>query len=407
MSDYIVIRCPSCTQKYRITAAAAGRRGRCTRCNASFVIGPTPTPDEDTVLSWITEPHADPASESVMGSTGLFHTPVEPLAPPPTPHAAKSAFGESGSGEIPGGGIRSGEPHPDPTAVSDTTEAVVRLVKIDEEGAHFEFPADALTRTNLRDSFPRRCAGCGLKHGLHVHLIYWSHQAGEHDAAHWKEHQNVVVGELEAFGKATGGAWLAKLPLARQAAAPFNLPFPFFVCKHCHATREVRGHLIERGSARACRLTIRSLSIAVDFYRNNGGRHTPEYHDLVEERNARHDFWGRLGPDIRHRVSHWFEPLAGEHFVGFYPDAEFSPAEIGNAGVVLTVRRLVFKKYAAYRDYTFHQHCRLEVKSHGPQATVQLSEEGHRPAVFRLSTAHANELVSQLRSLGCRWTIEA
>jgi hypothetical protein len=380
MSDHVIVRCSACSQKYRVHAASIGRNAQCKVCGATFVIGRKTALDDDTIVAWITQDA--PASASVMGATGIFHEPTESGPRPPEP-----------------------APRPRTEPVAAIAEPSVILTRTNDDGAHFEFPASALASEDLRNAFPRRCVGCGAKHGLGVHLIYWPERVAAEDRARWRELQDTVVGKLEFFRNAATKALLGTLPSSRHVTQPFRLPFPVFACGHCHASREVRGHVATREGADVCVLTIASLSVAVEFYRSNGGRNTAEYHRLVEERDRRRDAWRDLGTEIRGHLSQWFEPRPGERFVHFFRDAEFSVVEAGTSGVVLTDRRLVFKKYAAHRDYLLNEHCRIEIKTRGTNAVVQIFEEGHRPAVFTLSLSDANELATSLRTLGCSWTI--
>ncbi len=145
--------------------------------------------------------------------------------------------------------------------------------------------------------------------------------------------------------------------------------------------------------------------MAVHFFRNTGGRDRPEYHQLIEARDNQHDAWRALNAELRQRLSKWFEPRAGERFVGYYPDAEFSASEAGIAGLVLTDRRLVYKKYAANREYPLADPGRLEVATAGPHATVRIFEEGQRPALAKLDADAGRDLPAALRTLRCDWTI--
>jgi len=399
MSQQIVVHCPSCSQKYRVDPATVGHRARCAKCGQKFLISSKAPLDEDTILAWISD--SDPASESVMGSTGLFQS----------SEASQAVASAHSAGNGAGPSIAAAWSRTTPAAVAprsvapDDNDAGVRLASIGDDGAHFEFPVSSLTRGDLRDAFPRKCVGCGVRQGLFVHLVYWPDRMKSHEAAHWQELQNTTVGDWEHFAHLPGRTWLNRLPRPRHCLPPFNEPFPLLLCRHCHAAHEVQGRVIAHGTVEWCSLTIHSLATAVEFYRNNGGRHTPEYQHLIEQRDIRHDKRNELHPDVRNRLSHWFTPLPGEEFVRYFPDTEFSAAEAGNAGAVLTVRRLVFKKFAAYRDYPLHQPCRLEIKPDGPRSIVHIFEEGHRPAVFSLSQADANQLVTSLRTLACRWRI--
>ena len=378
MADPVVVRCPSCNQKYRMDASAQGHKVRCKKCGEKFVVARPPVPDDDTVLGWMQEDEVKPKPAAAPAVAAA----PRPVAPKPS--AKRPA-------------ARAATPGPD----EEVAAADVHLVRIEEDGALFEFPASALSGEAVRSALPRKCVGCGTKKDLEVHLIYWPERMGAAAAGQWKDREETVVGKLDAFAK--GAAILAELPPLRHLPPPFNLPFPVFSCEYCHPAREVIGHVHKRGRHEVCHLKIASLMVAVGFFRSAGGRNTPEYHRLIEERDLRHDAWREVDADVRHRLAHWFEPQAGERFVKFFRDAEFSAAEAGNSGIVVTDRRVVFKKYAAFRDYRLADPCQLEVRPHGNRATVRIIEEGHRPAVVELEPGGAETLATTLRGVGCHW----
>ncbi|UCD28141.1 MAG: hypothetical protein JSV03_13750 [Planctomycetota bacterium] len=382
MSDQVVVRCPSCSQKYRLSVPSVGRRARCKKCNAKFIINPEQPVDEDIVVSWITDD--DPSSQSVMGSTGIFQN----SAPTTVSRTERSPRGDHSS-----------------DLYSQRASLGVKLIKIDDTGAHFEFPVATLASEDLRNSFPRKCVGCGTRTRLQIHLIYWPERMTAHDVVHWEERARTVVGKLEAFSKISDKMLLKHLPKSRHMPRPFSLPFPVFACEYCDVVKEVQAHILNRGGAEICCLMVAYLSVAVDFFRHAGGRHTPEYHRLVEERDLRQDAWRQLDPKTKYRISKWFEPQAGERFVRFFRSLEFSSSENGTGGIVLTSNRMVFKKYAAFRDYPLDQNTRIEIMPKGSQATVRIYREGQRSAVFQLKRAAADELAGSLQKLRCHWAV--
>jgi len=382
MSDQVVVRCPSCSQKYRLNVPSIGRRARCKKCDAKFIINPEQPVNEDTVVSWITDD--DPSSQSVMGSTGIFQN----SAPTTVSRTEHSSRGDRSSGLYP-----------------QRVSLGVKLIKIDDTGAHFEFPVSTLASEDLRNSFPRKCVGCGTRTRLQIHLIYWPERMTAHDATHWKERAGTAVGKLEAFSKISDRTLLKHLPKVRHMPPPFSLPFPVFACEYCDVVKEVQAHILNRGGAGVCCLMVAHLSVAVDFFRIAGGRNTPEYRRLVEERDLRQDAWRQLDSKTKYRISKWFELQAGERFVRFFRDSEFSSLEKGTSGIVLTSNRMVFKKYAAFREYPLDQTARVEIMPKGYQATVHIYEEGQRPAVFQLERAAADELAGCLQRLRCHWAV--
>lgn len=381
MSEQVVVRCPSCSQKYRVSHASVGHKARCKVCAARFRISSEPQVDDDTIFAWITED--DPAAASVMGGTGIFpdhsgeHTSVAGA------HVAEYSL--------------------DPAAAAQAYE--LRLARIDTEGAHFEFPASALASERLRNSFPRKCIGCGARGDLQVHLIYWRERMPTSDALTWQARQDAPIGRLATFERPYDAAILRQLPLARGLEMPFSLPFPLYTCTHCRASREVQGRVGIHSSQEVCRLTVASLAVAVDFFRDNGGRNDPDYHRLIEERDQRPDSWRSLDARVRQRVSQWFGPREDERFVGFFGDADFPVHELGGSGLVLTSRRLVFHKYAACRDYPLDHPGRVEIIPRGAQSAVHIYDKGDRPSILKLDPAIADDLAGQLRRLHTKWMV--
>jgi hypothetical protein len=289
--------------------------------------------------------------------------------------------------------------------VSPGQPCEVKLIRIDSEGAHFEFPATGLANEHLRNSFPRKCAGCGTRGDLQVHLLYWRDRMPVNDALTWQARQDGPVGRLASYERPFERGLLRQLPIARGLPSPYNLAFPIFTCAHCRPSREVRGRVITHGDHEVCRLSISSLAVAVDFFRDNGGRNEPDYHRLIEERDQHPDSWRALDARIRQRVSQWFSPREDERFVGFFRDADLPVQDAGGSGVVLTSRRLVFHKYAACRDYPLDTPGRLEIIPRGVQAAVHIYDRGDRPSILKLEPAIAEDLAGQLRHLRCKWMV--
>ncbi len=377
----VVVRCPSCAQKYRIPLTAVGHHGRCRKCRTRFRIASGQHVDDDTIFAWISED--DPSPSSMAGVTEVFGAPADHRAP--------------------GHAIHQSEPLKSAMAVAGPCE--VKLIRIDTEGAHFEFPAAALAGEKLRNSFPRKCIGCGARNDLSVHLLYWRDRMPASDALTWQARQDTPVGKLIGYDRPYESGLLRQLPPARGLPAPFNLPFPLFACPHCRSSREVRGRVTTQGGVEICRLSVASLAVAVDFFRDNGGRSSPEYQRLIEERDQHPDAWRALEARVRQRVSQWFEPRQDERFIGFFRDAEFSVSEAGTSGLVLTSRRLVFHKYAACRDYPLETPGRMEIISRGSQALLHIYGRSDRPAIAKLEPAAAVDLAGQLRRLHCKWMV--
>jgi hypothetical protein len=350
---------------------AVGSRVRCKKCGGIFSIMDEQPIDDDTICGWITSD--DPSSGSVMGSTGIF---------------SDASLDANGNGQRQAGRLR-----------------VVRLRKINSQGAYFEFPAKALMESQLRNSFSRSCVVCGTDEDLRVHLIHWPERLVTENGAGWNERTDRAVGKLAEYSHFDDQHLLMQLPKTRHNIQPFNLPFPVFCCACCRPSSGIETHVFNRGSIPYCRLIIRSLDTAESFFRHNGGRESEAYHHLIEERDRRKDEWLKLDASVRARISKWYMPKADEHFIRYFRDCEYANLEMGKAGLLLTDQRLVLKKYTACYDYPLDEDGRLEFVWRGDKATVHIYERGHPPAMFKLNRLVVDELTRYLQKVNCRWAV--
>lgn len=370
MSNHVVVRCPTCAQKYRILPTTVGQRARCKKCGAIFRIATEQPIDDDTIVGWII--NDDPSSESVTGSTGMFD----------------DVDAGTRAGSAPG-----------------VAGPCVALRKIDEDGAHFEFPATSLPDETLRNGFSRKCVGCGARTGLSVHLIHWPEKMLTRDPLRWADYVDASVGRLETFADYSDRTLLLQLPPARHAVDPFTLPFPVFACSWCTVSQEIETHVVPVGGVEICRLRVAFLPAAVSFLRNTGGRETPDYYRLVEERDRRKEPWRELDAPVRSRVAKWFSARPGERFVRFITDTEMTAAEPGTNGIIVTSDRLILRKYGRTRDYPLDCAGRLEIIRKGDHAVVHIYESEHRPAAAHIDLVDADRLIADLQTVHCRWTI--
>ena len=108
---------------------------------------------------------------------------------------------------------------------------------------------------------------------------------------------------------------------------------------------------------------------------------------------------------VRNRIRQWFHLRKGERFVEYYPDEDFSKSEAGLAGLVLTNRRLIYKKYAAQREYSIGVPSELRLSKDGKRTRVEIIERGKRSAVVNLDATAAESLLDRLKAVNARLTI--
>ncbi|NOX58297.1 MAG: hypothetical protein GXP29_05485 [Planctomycetes bacterium] len=378
MNNAIVAICPSCSQKYRVPKSNVGMRARCKGCGQPFKILDEPPIDDETIFGWVTED--DPLSSSVLGGTGLFG----------------QTFHEST--HVP---VNNRWVHPAPPDLPR-----VDFTGFDDEGAHFTFSSRLLSDRDLRCSFPHRCAQCLIRDQLEMHLIVWREKVPGRDAAMINETETRTHRKLDELMKAHELNWFDALEPIETMPAPFKLPFAYCTCPHCSVIGAVRGRVHQHGNQETCEVIVAHPSIALDFYRNNGGRNTPGYKRLlVASRQRRDNQWKSLAVGVRIKLGEWFKPAGGENFLGYYADRDFDQSDRGMAGVVLTDKRLVYKKYAALREYCLDQQGILEIEATPSIANIDIHQNELKVSTLATTPLAASSLARTLSGMSNAWKI--
>jgi predicted Zn finger-like uncharacterized protein len=378
MDDAVVAVCPSCAQKYRVRRSNVGERARCRKCGQIFKLLEEPPIDDETIFGWVTED--DPASSSVLGGTGLVGQDMSvSVQAPANNHWV----------------------HPTPPDAPR-----VDFEQLSEDGAYFSFPAVDLRDRDLRCSFPHRCAQCLGRDELELHYVIWMEKVPLRDAALINEAETRSHRVLKTIMDAHGHDWLAALEPIRTLPPPFNEPFPYAICPQCSIPGAVRGRVIGEGDDELCRLIIAHPTIALEFYRNNGGRGTPGYQKLlVASRQRRDNQWKSLAAGVRIRIGKWYRPHAGERFLGYFADRDFHRTERGAAGVIITDQRMIYKKYQALREYALGDRGTLDIDADRAIASVEILQDEKPPAVLATTPLAASSLARTLTGLSKDWTI--
>lgn len=401
MAEKLIVRCPSCGKAYKVPPAGVGRKARCLHCKKKFVIELSSEPSELPLTGAMADPDEDSRSAS-----GTFAG----LSP------ADSFVAKALRGEDPDEPVSTIDPKAARKPIATETVAQpepvepagarIILERIDEMGAYFEFPIEQLSDPNLRSAFPHRCVSCGQRESLNVHLIVFTDRLPPRDAFRARDLEIRIFGKLDDYGDAEQTELLEKLPGLPNLPAPFDLPYPYFVCDRCSAVGEVNTHVLRHGKVEFCQINIANLRTASEFYSNNGGGGSTNYRKLLRAADEqRHDRWRGLPLTVRNRIRQWFHIRKGERFVEYYPDEDFSKSEAGLAGLVLTNRRLIYKKYAAQREYSIGVPGELRLIKDGKKTRVEIIERGKRSAVVNLDATAAESLLDRLKAVNARLTI--
>jgi hypothetical protein len=353
-------------------------KARCSKCGQAFKLLEEPPIDDETIFGWVTED--DPGGSSVLSGTGIF----------------SNSFHEST--QVP---VHNRWVHPPPPA-----EPRVELVTVDDSGVTFCFPVDRLRDIGMRMSFPHRCAQCLGREDLEVHLIIWPEKVPLRDAAMIQETETRSHRNLQRLMQSRGLNWFEGLERIPTLPQPFNEPFPFCICPHCSVFGAIRGRVYMQGAQEMCQLIVGHPSLALEFYRNNGGRDSPGYKRLlVASRQRRDNQWQALAVGIRIKLGQWFTPKADERFLGYFADRDFAKTERGTAGLVMTDKRMVYHKYAALREYTLEEGGTLEIEATRAIANVEITQANRKPAILATTPLAASSLARTLTGLKKPWQI--
>lgn len=379
MAADLVIACPTCSQKYHVSANRVGQHAHCKKCGQRFRIETEEPIDDDTIMGWVMEEES--TAESVMGGTSIFESP-------------RTSEPESSS-------VTDWPPNSPPATPR------VRLKRIDPNGACFEFPSRELGSPDVRTSFPLKCIHCHKDDNLNVNLIIWNDKLPQRNAIHRKNIKTGALGRLDQMFHAHRMQWFDELEPIANLPSPYCNPFPYFVCGNCGALGKITATVRTRDGEKVCRIGIPNLDVAREFFFNNGGENAKEYQQLVDAGiRQRDDRWQRLSIPVRSRISSWFKLDQGERFLGYFSDTDFSRAETGSAGVVLTDRRLVFKKYSTHREFDVDAGGRLIIEADKRNAIVRIRQDDANDATLRSNPTAASHLARALASLKQPWQVK-
>ncbi len=375
MKENILVVCPGCSLKFKVPVHLIGKRARCNDCQTIFVLEAPAEMMEDTVAEWLFEGAVPPKPiDSAVGGT-------------PVKKADKAAQPSKAAAT-------------QPTEPSRPGSGQVRLERIDDMGAYFEFPADWLPDCHLRGSLPHKCIACSSQENLRVQLMVWNDRLPPRNQLRLQEKQAAGAGMLADYQGLGVEEFLSKLPQTKILPAPFCLPLPYYVCSDCSTIGEILTHVLAHGQREFCQIMIANLEVAADFLAANGGADSEDYHLVLEAwQRQKEDPWRTLSLGVRNRLSNWFEKKTGERFVEYFPDAEFSKTELGTAGLILTSRRAIFKKFAALREFDMAKPTNLRCIQGGDKWQVELSQPGTRAATVSLMAQAASRFVAKCRAV--------
>ncbi len=355
----IRVSCPHCGSAFVIPEEGRGKKGRCHSCGKILVIDELIAQENasgDDIMTWITEGDQKAQKEAQQGAS-----------------------------RHPSGSRRRG--------------FGVRLDHVNEMGAFFQFDSRLLYQEDLRSSFPQSCIICGATKSLSVHLIEWSNKRIRTPSSQKTGYHMPCVFELDKLSGASGRELLSVLGRVEMLPEPYSLPFPYYVCRSCSPVGAVVPDVRPSpdGQGEICELGVASAVGACDFAMMTCGSES-DAPALIREvaRKGGGYLWKRLPLAVRNRIGQWFEPHEDEVFLAYIPDADFSKAEAGNAGVAMTDRRLVYRKALAVVEILLSDNIRIDETRSGKVVKLKITSDAGKTVNLSANDASAGQLKNLL-----------
>lgn len=345
------INCPACHAVLQIPPGHADCVVRCGHCKHRFRLPKCMGITDDTVASWLQDGArlrdadddvsiSEPSQESVSGSTVVLSAHDVPE-----------------------------------TAVHESQEDQIRLLKFGGAGALFEFAASHLKDIAFRCAMPRRCLRCGARSHLLAHVIIYSPQLVDNMSLEAEHAAGQLMLREDVIRDLSCDQMLDRLPLVPNVPAPGNLPMPYWVCDMCSGANLISGQIqvnSETGNG-SCRLKVRNLRRAEEFLERAGGKESKSYQVLhAHLESASENPWEQLPSVIQHRVEQWFKPASGEQFMAYVADRDHTRTEDGMSGLLISNKRLIYHTRLRHQESLLGQDLKITVSSSAGKMNIRL-----------------------------------
>ena len=380
----VKMACPSCRANLRLPESSIGKKGRCLSCGTVFAIEPSQVtrhdPVEDTVVNWLDDDAEAAATQARKAAPAAASAVAAARLAPAAPAAGGPA-------------LRSVPPSHHAFHLAKHFD--VHLDHVDSMGAFFKFKPQLLYDERFRSIFPQQCVLCGFELNLSVHMVVWSSKlqgGGKTNPLLMKR----WVRTLAQLDNASGRELLDQLAPLENLPDPYRLPMPYYVCDSCSPLGAVVATVHPTSDGDMCVLGISSLPQAEAFVVAACGGESEEAKRIHERRREQGDAWRLLPLTVRIRIAQWYKQQEGEHFLTYVPDADFSKAEAGMAGVVVSDRRLIYHKGAQTVEMPVRDPITLQFKPDGKNMRLHINGGPARQAVLLTPEANVQHLRQML-----------
>lgn len=343
------VRCPDCTVILEIPESYKGNKVRCSVCKTGFRL---PIISDAEILDWIGPRDKDDTAHDLA-------SPSEAAVPeaPPAPATTAPTAAPPRSAPVQPAGINHDNEHLAVHLHTDEQLPAGRegfsLLRVDNRGPLFEFPALFLEDPEFRAAMPHRCLRCGVTTHLKPHVVVYSHQMSDSSAVESDHLEGPIQICVQDLAVKPTRELIDAFPKLRNLPEPADQPMPFWVCDMCSPSKMVfaQNEINRRTHEGHCHLQIQRIWRAEEFLANVGGEDSPA-HQLLKTLSADHQEtpWDTLAGVVQQRLRQWYRPGKGERFVAYMPDRRRARTEDGMAGIVVTNRRLIYNSSMRHKE---------------------------------------------------------
>ena len=371
------VRCPDCTVILEIPESYTGNKVRCSVCKAGFRL---PIISDAEILDWIGPRDKEDTAHAEQASDTSIAQADSTAETPPVQHKQSVATAVR-SGVASAGSAR---PNHDNTHIADHLHSDKQLpagregfslVRIDNLGPLFQFPAEFLEDDAFRSAMPHRCLRCGVKTHLKPHVVVFTHQMADSSAVESEHLPGSVQLSLTDLSVRPMRELLPEFPEVQNVPAPAHRPMPFWVCDMCSPSKMVfaQNEISRQTHQGHCHLQIQRVWRAEEFLLNAGGEGSPA-HKAIQAVVAEHQEtpWDTLAGVVQQRIRQWYRPGKGERFVAYMPDRRRARTEDGMAGAIATNRRLIYNSSMRHKESDKGEPLELDFAMAGGQLKLHI-----------------------------------
>ena len=395
-SGHMMFHCWECDTLFSVPVTAAGHRARCHSCGFDFTLPESAPPSNhmpqsqeaaDAAARHAALAKAAEAEEAVRkvettdaantGPASILHDNQKAPRARWSPSAAQGDLTDEAD-----------------SSADDTPH--LSLLSVDRNAASIQFPASYVSDPLFRASMPFRCMMTGSPEldTLIALPIIWGDQV-RGDGTDWSvealqsKYQHTIDNLKNPREVADA------MSVMQELKPPFDQPIPYFVSNDAviaGMSIVTRTFHAADGDTLMCEVVVPSPRYALDWMLRVNGVCDPTTAQFEQHLASRSEGWRSVPRKTRSLLKAWFEPQENERFIAYFNDADFDDESIGQAGLILTDRRIVFSKFQHHGEIQLTNNGFIVADVKGNVAKLMYIEQGqtrmvylHKPDVDRFN----------------------